>query len=145
MVCSCNPNFHLATALTPEGVLTVTNSTNVGNFDPFYLRLKVNPNSIITGAPVSYGVTINGEDVAIKSIWGTPIPTDRLWWRVTYVGRYIAPAEGDPYVVLTNAPTCPTDVLLTPFTPATATVNKTDNTTASTTATTASAKSATKA
>lgn len=133
MFCSCNPNFHLATALTPEGLLTVTNSTNVGNFDPFFLRLKVSPGAVIVGAPVSYGVTINGTAVPIRSLWGTPIPTDRLCQRRVYIGRYIVPTEGDPYVVLTNVPTCPTDVTLTPFAPAGATTNASGSRSTSTT------------
>lgn len=108
-----NPFEHLATALSSAGVLTVTNNTNIGNFEPFYLRLKENLTTVVTGEPVLYQASINGSNVYLKSVWGTYIPTNRLRARVLYVGRYIVPATGDPYIVLTNVPVKSTDSSLT--------------------------------
>lgn len=103
MACNCNncPFRHVSTALSTAGLLTVTNDSNVGNFDKFCLVLTINPNSIITAAPVSYTVTINGSNVPILDRWGYPITTDRLRTRKCYVGRYV---ESDtPHVTLINA------------------------------------------
>lgn len=104
MNCNCNPNFHVATALTAAGVLTVTNPTNVANLDPFVFVLGVNPNNIITGAPVNYTLTINGATADLLNRYGLPISSDRLLPRRRYLGRYIVPATGTPYVILLDTP-----------------------------------------
>lgn len=104
MNCRCNPNFHVATSLTTAGLLTVTNSTNIANLDPFVFVLAVNPNNIITGAPVDYTMTINGATVNLLNRYGQPISTDRLSPRRRYLGRYIVPATGTPYVILLDTP-----------------------------------------
>ena len=110
MVCNCNcANKHVSTALTAAGVLTVTNDSNVGNFDKFCLILTINPNSIITTAPVDYTVTINGTAVPIWDKWGYPITTDRLCTRKCYVGRYVESAT--PHVTLINA--CSNEAVVT--------------------------------
>ncbi|MBQ8677248.1 MAG: hypothetical protein IJ529_02120 [Alphaproteobacteria bacterium] len=102
MACNCNcPYKHTTTALTAAGVLTVTNPNNVGNFDKFCLILTINPDSVITGVPVDYTVTINGTAVPIWDRWGYPITTDRLCTRKCYVGRYIESAT--PHLTLLNA------------------------------------------
>ncbi len=101
MRCNCNcPYKHTTTALSTAGLLTVTNPNNVGNFDPFCLVLTINPDSVITGAPVNYTVTVNGAAVPIWDKWGYPITTDRLCTRTCYRGRYIESAT--PHVTLTN-------------------------------------------
>lgn len=105
--CSC-PYLHKTTGLTAAGVLTVTNATNVGNFDKFCLVLTINPNSVVTGAPVEYTVTVNGTAVPLVDIWGYPITTDRLCTRKCYKGRYVETTAGN-HVTLVNAPYCPVD------------------------------------
>ena len=60
----------------------------------------LNPDNIITGAPVEYTVTINGTAVPILDIWGFPIRTDRLCPRKMYRGKYIV--NDTPHVTLTN-------------------------------------------
>ena len=110
MVCNCNcPYKHVSTALTDGGVLTVTNATNVGNFDKFCLILTICPNSVITGAPVGYTVTVNGSAVPIWDKWGYQITTDRLCTRKCYVGRYVESAT--PHVTLLNA--CSNEAVVT--------------------------------
>lgn len=101
MVCSCNcPFLHKTTALSAAGLLTVTNDTNVGNFDKFCLVLTISPDAVITTAPVEYTVTINGAAVPILDRWGYPITTDRLCTRKLYKGRYVESAT--PHVTLMN-------------------------------------------
>ena len=104
MTCNCNPNFHRGTALTTAGLLTVTNDTNVANLDPFIFVLCLNPNNVITGAPVNYTMTINGATVNVLNRYGLPISTDRLTPRRRYLGRYIVPSTGTPYVILLDTP-----------------------------------------
>lgn len=97
---TCN-NIHKTTALSATGLLTVTNATNVGNFDKFCLILTINPDSVIVGVPVDYTITINGTAVPIWDRWGYPITSDRLCTRKCYVGRYIESAT--PHLTLLNA------------------------------------------
>ena len=104
MTCMCNPDVHRATALTTGGVLTVTNPNNVANLDPFILILCVNPNNIITTAPVNYTLTINGATADLKNRFALPISTDRLCPRKAYHGYYIVPETGTPYVILLDTP-----------------------------------------
>ena len=101
MACNCNcPYKHLTTALSTAGLLTVTNADNVGNFDKFCLVMTINPDSVITTAPVDYTITINGTAVPILDRWGYPITSDRLCTRKCYVGRYIESAT--PHLTLMN-------------------------------------------
>ena len=102
MTCNCCANLHKTTSLTAAGLLTVTNATNVGNFDPFCLILTINPDSVVTTAPVDYTVTVNGTAVPIWDMWGLPVMTDRLRTRKVYKGRYIT--TGTPHVTLVNVP-----------------------------------------
>lgn len=105
MTCCCNiTNAHKVTGLTAAGVLTITNSTNVANLDPFFLLLMINPNTVITGAPVDYTITVNGTAVPLLNRYGLPISTDRLRTRRWYEGRYIVPTTGAPYVILLDTP-----------------------------------------
>ena len=89
MTCNCCANLHKSTGLTAAGILSVTNSNNIGNFDPFCLLLTINPDSIITTAPVAYTVTVNDANVPLVDMWGYPVMTDRLRTRKVYRGRYI--------------------------------------------------------
>ena len=102
MTCMCNscPYLHKTTALTATGVLTVTNATNVGNFDKFCLVLTINPDSVITGVPVEYTVTVNGTAVPLLDIWGYPITSDKLCTRRRYKGRYVTTADGSHVTLL---------------------------------------------
>ena len=101
---TCNCNLHRATNLTTAGVLTVTNSNNIANLMPFDLVLCLNPNNVITGAPVNYTITVNGVAVPLLNRVALPISTDHLMPRKRYIGYYIIPTSGDPYVILVNTP-----------------------------------------
>ena len=94
----------IASALCTAGVLTVTNSNNIANLMPFNLVLCLNPNNVITGAPVNYTITVNGVAVPLLNRVALPISTDHLMPRKRYAGYYIIPTSGDPYVILVNTP-----------------------------------------
>ena len=104
MIMACNCNLHKATNLTTAGLLTVTNSNNIANLTPFELVLCLNPNSVITGAPVNYTITVNGVTAALLNKVGLPISTDHLQSRKRYYGYYVVPTSGDPHVILLNTP-----------------------------------------
>ena len=101
MNCNCCPNLHKTTGLSAAGLLSVTNPNNVGNFDKFCLVLTICPDSVITGVPVAYTVTINGTAVPVIDKWGYPITSDRLRTRTLYKGRYVTVA-GVSHVTLLN-------------------------------------------
>jgi len=101
MNCNCCANLHKTTGLSAAGLLTVTNPNNVGNFDKFCLVLTICPDSVITGVPVAYTVTINGTAVPVIDKWGYPITSDRLRTRTLYKGRYVTVA-GESHVTLLN-------------------------------------------
>lgn len=112
MTCNCCNALHKTTALSTAGLLTVTNPNNVGNFDPFCLVLTICPNSVITGIPVAYTVTVNGTAIPIVDIWGYPVMTDRLRTRRVYKGRYIVNSTG-AHITLMNVPCGESDVAQT--------------------------------
>ena len=112
MTCNCCQYLHKTTALSTAGLLTVTNPTNVGNFDPFCLLLTINPNSVITTSPVAYTVTVNGTAIPIVDIWGYPVMTDRLRTRKVYKGRYIVNST-EAHITLVNVPCGESDVATT--------------------------------
>ena len=112
MACNCCENLHKTTGLTAAGILSVTNSNNIGNFDPFCLVLTINPNSIITTAPVAYTVTVNDANVPLVDMWGYPVMSDRLRTRKVYQGRYIVIGD-TPHITLTNVACGATDVSAT--------------------------------
>lgn len=122
-----NPNFHVVTTLTPDPaetptslVMTVTNDSNISSLDRFLLVLSRNPYSVITGDPVPFQVTVNGTNVALLNKYALPIYSNRLNMRRLYVGSYVVPEDGDPYVILWNTPNNP--AYATPnITPATVT------------------------
>lgn len=112
MTCNCCQYLHKTTALSTAGLLTVTNPNNVGNFDSFCLLLTICPNSVITGVPVAYTVTVNGTAIPVVDMWGYPVMTDRLRTRKVYRGRYIVNSEG-AHITLTNVPCGESDVAAT--------------------------------
>lgn len=101
MNCNCE-NLHKGISLASSGILTVTNPNNISTFDDFDLVICLNPNNIITGAPVPYTVTINGTAVPILDIWGYPIRTDRLCPRKRYHGKYIVGTTAGTHITLVN-------------------------------------------
>ena len=112
MNCNCCAKLHKTTGLSAAGLLTVTNPNNIGNFDKFCLLITICPNSVITGVPVAYTVTVNGANVPIIDIWGYPVMTDRLRTRRVYHGRYVV-VDGVAHVTLEDAPCGESDIAAT--------------------------------
>lgn len=109
MSCNCNPNFHKVTALTAgdDAVnMTITNNTNISSLDYFELVLCVNPSTVVTGDPLPYTITVNGEAVSLYNKYSLPINTNRLKTRKRYYGSYVVSDGGTPYVILWNTPDC---------------------------------------
>ena len=106
---NCSPYFHKVTALTASDTaveMTITNGTNIAELDYFELVLCVNPDTVVTGDPLPYTVNVNGTAVALQNKYGLPINTNRLCPRKKYVGAYVEPETGTPYVILWNTPEC---------------------------------------
>lgn len=104
----CRHTHHKVTSLTvgADAVnMTVTNSTNISSLDDFDLLLCVNPDLIVTGAPLPYTITINGTAVPLVNKYKLPIYTNRLQTRVPYCGAYVEEASG-VYVILFDTPSC---------------------------------------
>lgn len=109
-----NPTFHVVTNLTADPtdtptslVMTITNSGNISSLENFVLVLARNPYEVITGDPVPYQVTVNGENVSLLNKYSLPIYSNRLNRRKRYIGSYVVPEDGDPYVILWNTPCNP--------------------------------------
>jgi len=115
MNCNCfNQSFqHKVTSLvqgTTSVEMTITNATNISDLDPFELLLCVNPDTVVTGDPLPFTLTINGTaGIALKNRWGLPIFSNRLKPRKIYRGRYVIDTSGttpETYVILTDTPCC---------------------------------------
>lgn len=135
MNCNSCANLHKTTALSTTGLLTVTNDTNVGNFDKFCLVLTICPNSVITATPVAYTVTVNGAAVPIIDRWGYPITTDRLKTRTLYKGRFVTVGAAS-HVTLLNV--CESDAAILAAATVAASASTTDTDTNNSTNTRAS-------
>lgn len=107
MYYNCRPCFHKVTSLTATDTaveMTITNNTNISSLDDFDLVLCVNPNSIVTAAPLPFTLTINGTaGIPLNNKYNLPILSNRLCSRKRYYGSYVAETD-TPYVILWNTP-----------------------------------------
>lgn len=106
-MCNCQncSNVHSVTAITDNTTsidLIVSNSTDIGNLQPFILIR--NKCFEVTTAPVPVTINVNGESVELQNKYGIQIQSNHLPRRA--VGAYVVPAEGDPYVILFTTPYC---------------------------------------
>lgn len=106
-MCNCQncSNVHSVIAITDNTTsidLTVSNSTDIGNLQPFILIR--NKNVSVPTAPVPVTVNVNGASVELQNKYGIQIQSNRLPRRA--VGAYVVPATGDPYVILFTTPYC---------------------------------------
>lgn len=106
---SCLPCYQKkVTALTASDTavnMTVTNSTNISSLDEFELILCVNPSTVVTGAPLPYTITINGEEVPVYNRFSLPLFTNRLKTRKPYHAAYVE-SGGSGYVIIFDTPRC---------------------------------------
>jgi hypothetical protein len=70
--------------------------------------MSINPDTVITGAPVALTITLNGAEVPVIDEWGYPVTTDRVRARRVYKGRFITVA-GNSHVTFLNVPCVPTE------------------------------------
>lgn len=108
MICDCNNKLHKVTSLTAgENAvnMTVTNSTNIASLDAFELVLCVNPETVVTGSPLPYTITINGSTAQLYNKYHLPVYTNRLCTRKVYKGWYVNNGT-DAWVELRNTPDC---------------------------------------
>lgn len=100
---NCN-NFHRVTLVSVTAnnvVLTVTDSTNIGNLERFNLICRKPVSSLVATAPLPVLVNVNGTDVPVKNAFGLPLMSNVVPFGLT-LGRYVV-EEGDtatPYVIL---------------------------------------------
>lgn len=107
--CQCT-NIHKVTSLeatADDVVMSITNSTNLSSLDFFDLVLCVNPNTVVTGAPLPYKILVNGEEVGLYNKYSLPIYTNRLHTRKRYHGAYVSEPDSGSYVILWDTPKCP--------------------------------------
>lgn len=105
---------HRVTALTQGSSsvgMTVTNSTNISNLDCFNLVLCVNPDTVVTGEPMPYTLTINGTpNVPLLNKYTYPIYSDKLCTRKLYHGAYVNNGTTS-HVILWDTPCCKCDAI----------------------------------
>lgn len=103
--CQNCSNVHSVIAITDNTTsidLTVSNSTDIGNLQPFILIR--NKSVSVPTAPVPVTINVNGTSVELQNKYGIQIQSNRLPRRA--VGSYVVPATGDPYVILFTTPYC---------------------------------------
>lgn len=106
-MCNCQTcsNVHNVTAITDNTTsveLTVSNSTDIGNLQPFILIR--NKSVSVPTAPVPVTININGESIALQNKYGLQIQSNHLPRRA--VGAYVSPESADAYVILFTTPYC---------------------------------------
>jgi len=105
MSCNCNNNHGVVT-VTYNGTniaLTLTNSTDIGNKEPFNIIVCKPISSLVTGAPVPVVANINGvATVPLRDAYGLPLMSNKVP-RGKTLGTYIVDESGetpDIYVIL---------------------------------------------
>ena len=104
-MCICRRRNHKVYDVTSNGtnlILSVTNSTNIGNNQRFVFyypkRLMGVVGSVINGAPLPVLVNVNGDDIQLIDSNKQAILSNRIPNRAD--GRYIVPETGEPYIQL---------------------------------------------
>lgn len=104
--CRCNNNVHRVVTATFNGTnvaLTLTDSTDIGNKEPFNIIVCKPISSLVTGSPVPVVASINGvATVPLRDAYGLPLMSNKVPWGKT-CGTYIVDESGetpDVYVIL---------------------------------------------
>ena len=103
---NCNCNFHRVLTVTYNDTnvtLTLTDSTNIGNKEPFNIAVYKPISSTVTGDPVPVVANINGvATVPLRDAYGLPLMSNKVP-RGKTLGTYIVDNSGetpDIYVIL---------------------------------------------
>lgn len=105
-MCNCN-NVHRVVNVEYTAdtniTLTLTNSTDIGNKEPFNIVCCKAVSSLVTGAPVPVVANINGvATVPLRDSYGLPLMSNKVPKGKTF-GTYIVDDSGetpDIYVIL---------------------------------------------
>lgn len=104
-MCNCN-NTHRVVTVTYNGTnvaLTLTNSTDIGNKQPFNVVCCKPVSELVTGSPVPVVADINGvATVPLRDAYGLPLMSNKVPYGKT-CGTYIVDESGetpDIYVIL---------------------------------------------
>lgn len=102
----CNCNFHRVVTAASNGTnvaLTLTDSTDIGNKEPFNIAVYKPISVLVTGAPVPVVANINGvATVPLRDAYGLPLMSNKVPRGKTF-GTYIVDDSGetpDIYVIL---------------------------------------------
>ena len=106
-MCNCsNCDTHRVVTVTFNGTnvtLTLTNSTDIGNKEPFNIVVCKPVSSLVTGSPVPVVANINGvATVPLRDAYGLPLMSNKVP-RGKTCGTYIVDESGetpDIYVIL---------------------------------------------
>lgn len=105
-MCKCSHRVETITVNDTNVVLTVSNSTNIGNyakFDFYFPKCK-SLRRLVTGEPLAVLINVNGENVPLYNRYSIALLSDRVPRRSC--GTYIVPESGSAYVILHNTPFC---------------------------------------
>lgn len=103
---SCS-NVHKITAITASDTdvnITVLNSTDIGNLEPFAIRTCGCVNYTPPTSPLPVTITVNGTNVPLLNKYSIQILSNHI--PAYAYGAYVVPEAGDPYVILFSTPRC---------------------------------------
>ena len=103
---NCTHRVETVTATATNVVLTVTDSTNISEYEEFnfYFPCYRSIGNVVIGDPLPVQINVNGVAVNVLNRFGEPLQSNRVPRRSK--GTYIVPATGAPYVILHNTPFC---------------------------------------
>lgn len=83
-----------------------TNDTNISSLDYFELVLCQSPNTVVTGEPLPFTLTINGSTAQLYNKYHLPVYSNRLCPRKRYEGAYVNDGT-NAWVILWDTPARP--------------------------------------
>lgn len=69
-------NFHRVVTVTNTGTtieLALTDSTNIGNMEPFNIICRKPVSELVTGEPIEVTAVVNGAAIPVRNIYGLPL------------------------------------------------------------------------
>lgn len=103
-MCNCE-NIHRVVTVTNTGTtieLTLTDSANIGDMEPFNIICRKPVSALVTGAPIEVTAVVNGAAIPVKNIYGQPLMSNVVPLGLT-CGKYIIDNSGTtpaPYIWL---------------------------------------------
>lgn len=99
----CNPFAHRLLSATAGTtlVLTVTNSTNIADEEPFWFYANGSINSLIPAAPLPVEIEVNGAVIPLWNKYGVQIQSNEIPRKAK---GYYSENGGTPHVILNTTP-----------------------------------------